>query len=82
MSRLEKCVPGCSHESRGQCVVTGKIPTLAKEANVVPLGELEGPGLETAKGLVCIAAMNPNKQETCSDFVQRTEDDEERDGWI
>lgn len=81
MSKAEKIIPGCGNydSSRGICKLMhqkGVVPTLAQEARVNPPGEIEGPGIWTVPGLICLAANEPEQQTDCSDFKPRTEQDD------
>ena len=84
MNKSEKIVPGCGNydDARGICKLMfqeGVVPSLAQETQVNPPGEIEGPGIWTVPGLICIAAHDAERQETCSDHKPRTEQDDEND---
>jgi hypothetical protein len=84
MKRLEGVIPGCGHydTSRGICRMMHQgnaVPSLAKETQVSPPGEIEGSGMRMVMGLICLSANAPEKQIDCSDFVPRTEQDNDDD---
>ncbi len=82
---MKEIVPGCGNcnSFTGVCQImfenVVETPTLAKEDHIIPPGEIEGPGLPTAVGLVCTAACNASLQEGCSNFIARSAEDRLRD---
>lgn len=58
----------CKHYSFDRCKKQGTPPNLAKEMLLVPLGELEGPGLSTERTLGCTVAGNQEAQKGCDGY--------------
>lgn len=84
MSKSERIIPGCGNfdTSRNICKLMfqkGVVPSLAQEAQVSPPGEIEGPGIWTVPGLLCLAAQDAEQQVKCSHHKPRTEQDDEND---
>lgn len=54
-------------------------PALARQTLISPPGVIEGPPGTPVQGLVCSATNIPDLQKDCSEFVTRTQADDERD---
>lgn len=79
MSEKER-VPGCGNYDsfRGTCRLiedSNFHPSLAEKSLIIPPGEIEGPGLATTLGLICLAGEDAVKQMDCSGFKVRTTTD-------
>jgi hypothetical protein len=76
MNRSKK-IEGCGHydSSRGICKLMNqenKRPSLSKETLIEPPGAIESPELWMIPGLICLAQNSVEEVISCSEFIERT----------